>query len=71
MQLHLVITLVGGYAREDQSHASVIGAYTDPEVARVVRLCCGSQASVQIIEVDAIPLGVREFARNLSLKLPE
>ena len=69
--LHVVITSVGGYAKDDQSKPTVIGAYTNPEVARLVRLCCGSRASVQPIEVDSISIGIREYARKLNVELPK
>lgn len=70
MLLHVVITTVGGYVRDGQGTPTVIGIYTDTEVARVVCQCCGSRASVKPIQVDAIPIGVREYAKKLKIKLP-
>lgn len=71
MKLHIVSTLVGGYAREDAATASVVGAYTNPVVADAVRKVSGYGASVSEIEVDHIPCGLLEMIKQLGIKLPE
>lgn len=71
MELHVVVTLAPGYAREDASTASLIGAYTDAEVAESVRKCSMNRdARVVPVSLDAIPQGVRENAKLFNIVLP-
>lgn len=67
MQVHVVVTTTGGFAREDGASASALAAFTDPKVADQVRMLWGPSASVHPVEVDVIPKGVRDMAVALGL----
>ena len=66
--LHVVIRQVGGYAREDAAVVSIVGAYEDPDTAGKVSLCSGG-AQVLSVEVEHIPPGIRDAARELGIDL--
>lgn len=68
--LHIVSTLSAGFAREDSPSSSVVGAYTDPEVADAVRRVSGFDAKVTAIELDRIPAGLHQTMLDLGMKLP-
>lgn len=69
--LHVVATLSAGFAREDSPSASVVGAYTNAEVADAVRRVAGFGASVIAVELNHIPPGLRRAMQELGIKLPE
>jgi len=63
--LHVVTTLVGGYAREDGDVARVTGVYSSPELANLVKKVCGSRAMVTAVVVDDVPPGYIRAAQEL------
>lgn len=67
MKLHVVSSLVGGYAREDAPTATVVGAFQDPVVANAVKLAMGIGAQVHEIEVDHVPAGLQKTIDELGL----
>ncbi len=64
-KLHVVVHLVGGYAREDSPQAAIAGVYTCADKAELVRLCAGPGAIVQDVLLDAIPPGYVAAAKEL------
>lgn len=67
--LHVVVTTVGGFAREDAARPHCVGAYTDPVVAGQVRALSGPGAEVKTIEVDLIPPGLLEAAQQIGFEI--
>lgn len=45
---------VGGFCREDPSTTYVIGAYTDPELAKKVKMVSGYGSVIDTVEVDVV-----------------
>ncbi len=64
-KLHVVVHLVGGYAREDSPQPAIAGVYTCADKAELVRLCAGQGAIVQEVILDAIPPGYVAAAKEL------
>lgn len=61
MKLHVVHRSVAGYAREDPTTSSVIGAYMDAELAKQVALICHGR--VAEVTLDDVPLGLAKELR--------
>jgi len=64
MKLYVVHTTIGGYAHEDPSLSVVVGAYTDPEVARRVGTVTHSERTTEI-EIDEIKPGVKSLIEQI------
>lgn len=58
--IHIVIGSVGGFCREDPSSSYVIGAYTDEELAKKVKMVSGYGSTIQSIEIDKLTPGILE-----------
>lgn len=71
MKLHIVSSIVDGYAKEDAKSAFVIGAYTKLEVANAVCKVSGYGARVSAIDVDHTPPGLLSMMKHYGIKLPE
>lgn len=69
--LHIVVSTIGGYAREDAAQPFVVGAFTNQGVADAVRRVSGVHATVKAVEVDHIPEGLRQTMQALGIKIPE
>lgn len=54
-KLHVVTTLMAGFASEDSSRAGVVGAYFDKELATAVRSVAGADATVYSVEIGHVP----------------
>jgi len=67
MKLYVVHRTRAGYAREDVPSSDVVGAFTDPEVARKVALL--SYGQYMEVEVDYIMPGIRAAAPELGITL--
>jgi len=67
--VHVVTTLVSGYAREDASTSRAVGAYTDPELARKVAQLCGFGSSAHAVELNVVPAGIKADAEVFGIKL--
>lgn len=67
--LHVVVSTVGGFAREDAARPRCVGVYTDPVVAGQVRTLAGPGTEVQTIEVDHIPPGLLEAAQHMGFEI--
>ena len=67
MKLYVVHCTRAGYAREDAPSSDVVGAFTDPEVARKVALL--SHGRYMEVEVDYIMPGIRAAAPELGITL--
>jgi len=63
--IHVVTTQIGGFAREDDPVTHVVGAYSSPALAELVRKACGYGAAVTTIELDAVPPGYVATAQEL------
>lgn len=60
MILHIVTGMAGGFCREDPSSPYVIGAYTDEELAKKVKMVSGYGSQLHQIEVDRLSPGIIE-----------
>lgn len=67
-RLYLVAGTIGGYAREDADEPTVYGVYSDPEVARKVKLCC-SATRVFEFTPDEISPGLVQTASQMGFNL--
>lgn len=67
--VHVVTSLVSGYAREDASTSRAVGVYTDPELARKVAQLCGFGSSANAVEVNFVPAGIKSDADAFGIKL--
>jgi len=67
MDIYVVCKSVAGYAREDASQISVVGAYEDPVLAEKVRKCAGHIAVVSKLTLGDIPKGYLEFGKELGV----
>lgn len=65
MTIYVVSHTVGGYAREDASTSSVVGVYSDDGIATLVKKSVGGDAKVTPIELDVVPPGYLDFAKNV------
>lgn len=63
MELHIVHKTIGGFAREDTSKSSVVGAYTDQDRAKRVALV--AHGEVETVTLDEIPNGYVQALREL------
>lgn len=70
MTLPVVVSMVGGFAREDASTPSVVGAYTNPELAAKLAIIRGFGSVVLPVEVDVIPPGLLQDAEAMKIALP-
>lgn len=68
MILHIVMGQVGGFSREDPSTTYVIGAYTDPELAKKVKMVSGVGSSIDTVEIDQIKPHILEAFKAFGVK---
>lgn len=68
--LHIVTHLIGGFAREDNPTVSVIGAFTNPDMANLLKRVAGASATVTQIEVDHVPPGLMQAIKEMGLTPP-
>lgn len=66
-ELHVVVAMSGGFAREDAPTPSLVGVYTDPDLAKKVALAYGFSATVTPVKVDHIMPGVLQNMQALGL----
>ena len=69
MGLYAVVSSVGGFSREDSSSATLIGAYSDPQNARVAAISSHSTVENNPIKVDEILKGYIEYAKHFNVEL--
>ena len=67
MDLHVVLKLEGGFAREDAPTPAIVGAFTDLKIAGQVRVLAGQGARLQTITVDQVPAHLIDSAKELGL----
>lgn len=67
MMLYVVKYTVSGYSRESADVAQVAGVYTDPEVARKVKLAV--QGEVQAAELDFTNPGIVHYLKEVGVNL--
>lgn len=67
MELHVVVQMVDGFARGDGATPTVVGAFTNREVAAQVRVLAGPRAQLGTVILDRVPEGMVASARDLGL----
>lgn len=68
MILHIVMGQVGGFSREDPPTTYVIGAYTDLELAKKVKMVSGVGSSIDTVEIDQIKPHILEAFKSFGVK---
>lgn len=66
--IHIVLGSVGGFCREDPPTSYVIGAYTDEELAKKVKMVSGYGSSIHSIEIDKLTPGILEAFKVFGVK---
>lgn len=69
LEIFVVATTQGGYAREDAPVATVVGVYTDAEIARKVSIAYGFGATVTPVILDHVSTGIAAHAEAIGYDL--
>ena len=64
-ELYVVHATVSGYAREDAMNSSVIGVYTDQQLA--IRVARAASGRVSAVGLDAVPQGILNHMKELDI----
>ena len=63
--LYVVVSLSGGYTRQDSGEAAVLGVFTHEEIAQHVKSVSGPSAKIQEIKLNQIYPGIAQAIKEI------